>query len=178
MGIKNLDQRFKERIDNIIKAGFSIVVGDADGADSAIQSYLSIANASDVTVYCSGREPRNNIGCWPVNCVETKHQEGSRAFFTAKDLAMANISDYGLMLWDSKSTGTLSNVIELLSREKKSLVYINKNKDFSPISVVGDLEALVCNMSEFSRKKADQKISLTKRILALKHQDSQSKMFA
>lgn len=178
MGIKNIDQKFKERIDNIINSGFAIVIGDADGADSAIQSYLSTANAANVTVYCSGPAARNNIGCWPTKPVETRHQEGTRAFFTAKDLAMASTADYGLMIWDSKSTGTLSNIIELLTRDKKSLVYVNKTKTFFPVSAIDQFESLTQIMSEFSRKKAEQKIGFSKRISILKNQGNQTKMFA
>lgn len=33
--IKHLDRKFKERIDKIIVSGFDLVVGDADGADTA-----------------------------------------------------------------------------------------------------------------------------------------------
>ena len=46
---------------------------------------------------------------------------------------MAEAADYGLMIWDAKSTGTLSNVIELLSRKKKSLVFVNKEKEFKVV---------------------------------------------
>ncbi len=38
---------------------------------------------------------------------------------------MARNSDYGLMIWDCKSTGTLSNVIELLRDRKKTVVFAN-----------------------------------------------------
>ena len=178
MGIKKIDQKIKERIDNIVNSGFSVVVGDADGADTAIQSYLLLINASEVAVYCSGSKARNNVGDWHTKTVETKHSEGSRQFFTAKDLAMADIADYGLMIWDNKSTGTLSNVIELLTREKKSLVFINKEKKFIAVSSIENLEALISNMSEFSQKKADQKIGLYKRISYMKNQGKQAKMFA
>lgn len=58
------------------------------------------------------------MGHWPVQRVETSHSPGSRAFFTAKDIRMAELADIGLMVWDTKSTGTLSNVIELLARRK------------------------------------------------------------
>jgi len=43
---------------------------------------------------------------------------------------MADVADYGLMIWDAKSTGTLSNVIELLKRKKKAVVFVNKEKTF------------------------------------------------
>jgi hypothetical protein len=178
MGIKHLDQKVKERIDNITNSGFSIVLGDADGVDAATQSYLLLINASDVTVYCSGSKARNNTGDWLTKTIETKHADGTRLFYTAKDIAMADIADYGLMIWDARSTGTLSNVIELLTRKKKSVIYINKSKSFITVSSIPQLETLISMMSEFSQKKADQKIGLHKRIASLKNQDNQAKMFA
>lgn len=178
MGIKKIDPMVKERIDNIISSGFAIIVGDADGADTAIQSYLSLINAPEVTVYCSGSKIRNNIGGWITKAIQTIHSEGSRQFFTAKDLAMAEIADYGLMIWDNKSTGTLSNVIELLTREKKSLVFVNKEKNFFVVSSIEDFEALINNMSDFSKNKAEKKIGLAKRIASIKNQGKQAKMFA
>ncbi|MQW28393.1 hypothetical protein [Sinorhizobium meliloti] len=43
---------------------------------------------------------------------------------------MAENAEIGFMLWDSKSTGTLSNIIELTRRGKKTVVFVNK-KDAS-----------------------------------------------
>ena len=40
MNIKHLDRKVKERMDNIVASNFAVVVGDADGADTAIQTYL------------------------------------------------------------------------------------------------------------------------------------------
>jgi hypothetical protein len=176
MNIKNLDSTVKDRIDKIVASDFEIVVGDADGADSSIQAHLFEKGASRTTVYCSGSKPRNNIGGWPIRVVETQHTEGSRAFFIAKDLAMADVADYGLMIWDAKSTGTLSNVIELLKRRKKSVVFVNKEKTFLIVANVLQLEVLVSHMSELAKQKADEKIRLLLQIDSLKHE--QSVMFA
>lgn len=173
MNIKHLDRKVKERIDRIVESNFNVVVGDADGADHSIQSYLFEHGASNTVVYCSGSRPRNNVGNWPVRNVDSMHAPGSRAFFTVKDVEMAKTSDYGLMIWDTKSTGTLSNVIELLSRKKKSVVFINKEKAFITIANVLHLEALVRCMSEHARRKADEKIRLFEKIEALKHEQSQ-----
>ncbi|MEO6678712.1 MAG: hypothetical protein ABIO21_15210, partial [Pseudomonas sp.] len=105
--------------------------------------------------------------------VETKHSKGSRAFFTAKDVVMAEAADYGLMIWDAKSTGTLSNVIELLARKKKSLVFVNKEKAFKVVGNVSQLEELVAFMSDYARQKADEKIKLFDRISLLKHDQAE-----
>lgn len=168
MNIKHLDPKVKERINNIVASEFDVVVGDADGADTSIQEYLLGLGSSKTTVYCSGSRPRNNAGNWPVHVVETKYSEGSRAFFTAKDLVMAEVADFGLMIWDTKSTGTLSNVIELLERKKKSVVFINKAKVFKTVCSVEQLEALVDYMSDHSKHKADEKIKLFERIESLR----------
>jgi hypothetical protein len=176
MTIKHLDPKVMARIDNIVMQDFDIVVGDANGIDTSIQKYLVNHGTKKTTVYCSGEKPRNNVGNWPVQRIGTSHAEGSRAFFTAKDICMAEVADFGLMIWDTKSTGTLSNVIELLSRKKKSVVFINKQKIFKKISSVMELEELLTYMSEQAKQKADQKIGLFDRINSLKF--DQIQMFA
>jgi hypothetical protein len=176
MNIKHLDSKVKERIDNIVAQNFEVVVGDADGVDASIQSYLFGHGNTKITVFCSGPKPRNNVGNWQVQRVQTQHTEGSRAFFTAKDIRMAEVADIGLMIWDTKSTGTLNNVIELLARKKKSVVFVNKAKSFKNIMTVEQLEELLSYMSEHAKQKADEKIKLFDRINSLKHEQIQ--MFA
>lgn len=170
MNIKHLDPKIKVRIDNIVAHNFEIVVGDADGADKSIQSLLLNYGETKTIVFCSGDKPRNNVGNWPVHRVETHYVAGSRAFFTAKDIRMAEVADIGLMIWDTKSTGTLNNIIELLARKKKAAVFINKNKVFKNIATVEQLEELLSYMSEYAKKKANEKIKLYDRINSLKHE--------
>ncbi|WP_035552177.1 hypothetical protein [Burkholderia sp. 9120] len=174
--IKHLDVKVKECIDKIIASDYDVLVGDADGADTSIQEYLRERSTARAVVYCSGSVPRNNVGDWTVHTVDTSYEPGSRAFFTAKDLEMAKAADYGLMIWDTKSTGTLSNVIELLRRKKKARVFVNKDKVFKDVGDVAQLEQLVSRMSEAALKKADAKIRLFEKINTLKHE--QSDMFA
>lgn len=173
MDIKHLDRKVTERLDNIINSNFSIIVGDADGVDTSIQTYLFEKSAVDVVVYCSGPQPRNNVGGWQIHSVSSKLPVGSRAFFTAKDLKMTEIADYGLMIWDAKSTGTLSNVIELLMRNKTSVVFVNKHKEFRTVTNVANLEDLFLCMSENSRRRAEEKIHVFEKIKALKNEQLQ-----
>ena len=167
IAIKRLHDKVRQRIAKAVTGGLSVVVGDADGADTAIQEYLMMLNAESVTVYCSGEEPRNNLGEWKVNRVFPSAAPGTRAFFTAKDIEMAQDADYGLMIWDSKSTGTLSNVLELLAQEKKSVVFVNKVQSFVNVASVADLRGLLTHMSDHARQKAETKIKLSKRVDAL-----------
>lgn len=167
ISISRLHEKVQERIHKIVSSDFNVVVGDADGADTSIQECLYNYQAKKVTVYCTGDTPRNNVAEWPVHKVHSKAKAGSRAYFTAKDLEMARNSDYGLMIWDCKSTGTLSNVIELLREKKKSLVFVNKNKEFMTISDKSGLDHLLTFMSSHARTKAEGKIDLSAKISSL-----------
>lgn len=163
---------------NIIVQEYPILVGDADGADTSIQQFLYENGARDVTVYCTGTIPRNNIGDWQVHSVTTYHKPGSRAYFTAKDIEMTEAADHGLMIWDAKSTGTLSNVIELLTRKKSALVFINKAKEFHKVICVADLDDLVARMADVARLKADTKIDLFERLNSLRSREQQFAILA
>ncbi|VVP25234.1 hypothetical protein [Pseudomonas fluorescens] len=162
--IKSLDEKIKSRLDKIIASELNILIGDASGVDKLTQEYLLLSNYSKVTVYCTGDAPRNNVGQWPTVNIAPPVKTKSRAYFTAKDLKMAETSDVGLMIWDCKSTGTLSNVIELLKRNRKSVVYLTPKQAFLNVSSISDLEQLILQMDESARLEADKKISLFKKI--------------
>ncbi|WP_299553642.1 hypothetical protein [uncultured Tateyamaria sp.] len=168
--IKHLDPKFVERIENIVKDGLDVIVGDANGADTSIQKELLRLGADNVTVYCTGEKPRNNVGNWSVKRIRSSAEPGTRAFFTAKDIEMASQAEFGLMLWDASSTGTLSNVFELLSRSKITVVFVNREKRFLKIKEKSDLSSLLSVMTDGARKAADRKIGLNSRISALNNE--------
>ncbi|NQD64189.1 hypothetical protein HP459_22730 [Enterobacter sp. CM29] len=174
--IKKLHPLIVERLKKIVDQKFSVVVGDANGVDSSVQQELLYMGCIKTTVFSSSPKPRNNLGSWPVNVVKTDHARGTRAFFTAKDIQMAEKADCGLMVWDAKSTGTLSNVIELLSRKKNSVVFVNKAKEFIVIKSPDDLDKLISCMSAIDRAKAEEKIKLSEKLNNLKN--LQINMFA
>ncbi|MFA0434420.1 hypothetical protein EDB60_105258 [Vibrio crassostreae] len=169
MKIKNLDPQVLYRLKHIIDSNYEVLVGDANGVDSSIQNFFIENQYSNVTVYCTGEIPRNNLGRWKTCNITSNASPNSRAFYTAKDKAMANDCDFGLMVWDSKSTGTLSNAIELLKQEKKSRVFVNKSKEFVRIVTVDDLESLTTVMSDFAFKKANEKLKVTDTIEKIKY---------
>jgi hypothetical protein len=111
-----------------------------------------------------------------VRKVQTQHASGTRAFFTAKDVEMALTADYGFMIWDAKSTGTLSNVIELLRQGKKSVVFVNKEKSFLTVGSGEQLDELIRHMSASAISDANQKIKLRSKVDALRHE--QHKIFS
>lgn len=168
MKIKHLDSKVVDRLKNIVDSQYCVIVGDADGVDSSVQEYLKTHGATSVVVYCSGETPRNNLGRWMTKNVATTSKPGTRDYFTAKDKTMAEDCDYGFMVWDARSTGTLSNAVELVERGKVALVYVNKAKQFLKVKGVQDIEVLLAFMSDTSLKNADEKIGVLKKVGAMK----------
>ncbi|OWO96776.1 hypothetical protein B5E41_00305 [Rhizobium esperanzae] len=170
--IKSLPSLFVEKLDSLIAANLAVVIGDANGVDRAVQSILDDRGAANVTVFCSGKVPRNNLGNWPVKEIYSTAEPGTKAFFTAKDMAMAETAELGLMLWDAKSTGTLSNVIELTRRGKKTVVFVNKMDAFTIIRGVQDLQNLLKVMSDGALDQAEKKIGLSAALRKLTQQQA------
>lgn len=173
MKIKRLDPLVVDRLNNIVANDLCIIVGDADGVDTSVQNYLKERDVHLVVVYCTGETPRHNLGDWPTKKVSSSSKPGTREYFATKDLKMADDCDYGLMIWDAKSTGTLNNAIELLKRGKSALVFVNKIKDFVKIKKIADLDHLLTFMTNDARRKADERIQLTRKLSSLRHTQGQ-----
>ena len=60
--ISRLDADVKRRIDRMIEKRLQVLVGDANGADKAVQEYLRTKDYDLVEVFCSGDACRNNRG--------------------------------------------------------------------------------------------------------------------
>ncbi len=120
--ITRLPMEAKTRIDNVVDRGFAILVGDANGADKAVQKHLAEAKYDKVTVYCSGDTSRNNIGQWETRNVSVAESEKTFQFYAAKDREMAHQSEFGLMIWDGKSSGTILNILRLVRASKKAVL--------------------------------------------------------
>jgi hypothetical protein len=106
--ISRLPAEVRSRLDTMIEKGFQILVGDANGADKAVQRYLADRSYPHVLVHCMKDHCRNNVGNWPTR--EVAAPRGARGFdyYSLKDRAMAAAAEYGLMLWDGKSRGTVN----------------------------------------------------------------------
>lgn len=96
--IANLPTSVVATIDNIIKADFAILVGDASGVDKSIQQYLAESRYENVIVFHSGDRCRNNIGNWVTRRVQARSDQRRFEFYALKDLAMAAEANYGLMI--------------------------------------------------------------------------------
>ncbi len=141
--ISRLPAEVKERVDTMVEKGFQILVGDANGADKAVQRYLAEKAYPNVLVHCMENHCRNNVGNWPIRQVSAPSGVRGFDYYSLKDLAMAQVAEYGLMLWDGKSKGTINNVVTLSRRNKPIVVYIAPSKSFQTVRALEDLKDIL-----------------------------------
>lgn len=160
--VSRLNDDVRSRIDIMIEKGLPIVIGDANGADKALQAYLNTRGYRNVQVFCSGGHCRNNLGEWDVRTVPTETREASFDFYSAKDQAMAQEATVGLMLWDGKSVGTLCNVFRLLSQRKKAAVYTVPEKSFRDLRNAADWHEFISHCKVDIRRKVEERTDTTR----------------
>ena len=141
--LSRLNQEVMHRLDKVIEKGLTVIVGDANGADKAVQRYLASKRYNRVIVFCMAGGCRNNVGSWPTREIaaapESHHDF---AYYSTKDRVMGNEADYALMLWDGKSRGTLTNIADLVQQEKPVVVYLAPSKSFVTLREPDQLELL------------------------------------
>lgn len=138
-----LHNKILERLNNIIEKNMEILVGDANGIDKAIQNYLASLNYREVTVYCVNNYCRNNIGSWKTKNIFYDSTIKDFKYYTTKDYAMARDTDYGFMIWNGKSKGTLNNIISLLGLDKKSLIFFIPTCTYYTISNFNEFNKII-----------------------------------
>lgn len=140
--VSKLNAPLRARIDDLIQRRNTILIGDAKGADKAVQEYLAKRDYRNVTVFCT-EHCRNNIGSWPTRNVTPPNDRRDFSYYAAKDFIMAEEAKCGVMLWDAKSKGTLQNMINLIEAGKRTLVYFAPTRDFHVLVTEQDLRTLL-----------------------------------
>lgn len=141
--ISRLNEPIRARLEEIVRRRMAVLIGDANGADRAMQRQLAAWQYPHVTVYFVGQAPRNNEGAWDTHRVETPARARGFDFYSAKDRVMAEAAECGLMLWDGESRGTLANVENLARAGKPVAVYVGTRQRFLNVRSEPDMDALV-----------------------------------
>lgn len=123
--VTRFDAEVKHRLARIVEKHLPVLVGDANGADKAVQRYLSEQHFERVEVFAADTSPRNNLGGWPVRVVRPTHTWRDFDYYATKYRAMAAEATVGLMLWNGQSRGTLLNVLRLAAGGKPVVVYLS-----------------------------------------------------
>ncbi len=132
-----------ERLDNIIAKNYTVLIGDANGMDKAVQKYLADRGYGEVLVYCMNASCRNNIGAWPTVNVTSTSKRRDFQYYSTKDKEMARDAAYGFMLWDGKSRGTLRNVRDMVDSCKSVLLYWSVHQSFHTFGNASELSAFL-----------------------------------
>jgi adenine-specific DNA-methyltransferase len=165
--VSRLPALVRERIDRIIEKELPVIIGDAAGADKAIQMYLSNQLYRNVEVFCAGSAARNNMGGWLLRKISGTARPGSLDFYTEKDRAMTDEATVGLMVWDGKSAGTLLNAFRLLNQEKKVVVYVSPEKQFRELKNLSQWDEFISACGVEICQKIQQRAAAERNILSL-----------
>jgi hypothetical protein len=139
-----LNHDVRRRLDNIVEKGLTVILGDANGADRAVQRYLSSKRYRDVLVFCMDSGCRNNVGGWQTRTIMAADPlRRDFAYYSTKDRAMSEAADYGLMLWDGRSRGTLTNIVHLVREGKPVVVYVAPERSFYTLRQSGQLAKML-----------------------------------
>jgi len=141
--ISELCPAVEERLNKIYANNITVLVGDADGVDKAVQYYFNSLGYRNVIVFASGRRVRNNVGNWEIRKIDVPANIRGFDFYTKKDEAMASDAEYGFMIWNGESKGTLNNIINMLAFDKKTLVYLTKTDSMYSIDSMEKLQELL-----------------------------------
>jgi len=157
--ISRLNEQLKQRLDRIVLKELRVLLGDANGADKAVQAYFAERSYRNVQIFCSAGNCRNNLGPWEVKSVVPPHSRRDFEFFTAKDAVMAQEADVGLMLWDGQSSGTVVNAARLIAAGKPVVIYIGPQEKFHTVKSRADFESLLSPCSREIRERIDRYIT-------------------
>jgi hypothetical protein len=73
------------------------------------------------------------------------------SFYAEKDKAMANHADYGFMIWNGESKGTLNNIINLAKQSKPVAVYFTPLQKFCYVKTMEDAQKLISHSGDKTR---------------------------
>lgn len=149
--LSKLNDDVKNRINTITDKQHEIFVGDANGIDKAVQKFLFENKYTNVSVYASNGKARNNIGNWPVVNVDVDSKVKGFDFYVAKDIKMIEDADHGFIIWNGESKGSLNNIINLVNKNKKVLLYYTPDKNFYTIDNIDMVEKIACKTNDITK---------------------------
>jgi hypothetical protein len=151
--VTELDADVCDRLDRIVAKDLPVLVGDAGGADEAVQRYFRGRGFANVTVFSADALPRHNAGEWPVRVIQPGRARQDVASHTSTARAMAAEATVGLMLWDGRSRGTLMNVLRLVAQDKPVVVYLQPGRTFVEVRRRRDLPALLAGLERHTASR-------------------------
>ena len=105
----------KAVVDEYIENDYQILVGDCRGADTEIQKHLVERGYTNVKVYATDGEARNNVGNFKVIACPSSYTpewsaKNAYSYYRVKDERMLTLCDEILMFWDDNSKASRENL--------------------------------------------------------------------
>ena len=121
--ITELTDDEKAVIDEYIAKDYQILVGDCRGADTEIQKHLVERGYTNIKVYATDGDARNNVGNFKVIACPSMLTPEARArkdyfYYRIKDWRMLTLCDEILMFWDGNSKASRENLEDGLRIKK------------------------------------------------------------
>ena len=157
--ISRLNSQISRRLEELIESGTQVLVGDANGADKAVQRYLATRGYRNVEVFYTAGECRNNLGLWESRPIPSTSGYKNLDHFAAKDRQMALEADDGLMIWDAKSVGTILNVSRLASARKNVTVFRVPDRQVIQVESKADLAKLLDSIPKPARRRVEDQLA-------------------
>ena len=142
---------------SIFYKGHDVLVGDCYGVDASVQRFYYRLGYDRIIVYACNGKARNNMGHWQVKNITVPSYLRGFNFYEQKDVAMAKEADFGFMIWDGKSRGTLNNIVNLVEQRKGVLVYLVKEQRAIVVKTFSQLDDLISSCSPQSDLKTKLK---------------------
>jgi hypothetical protein len=165
--LERLSSSVVARLEDFIANGLRILIGDAVGIDLALQRFFAAAEYRNVEIFHAGSWCRCNVGEWPTRAVSVDSDDRDFHYYAAKDAVMSDEADYGFMIWDGESAGTANNVLNLLERRKRAVVYLAPTDSYFTFSGPVDADQLLLQLPDEAAAEVERKIRLSERIAAL-----------
>ena len=141
--INRLEDEIKEDLIDFMNCGHYIIIGDCMGADFQMQKLLAENGYPNITIYYSGDRPRFNLGNWKTKHVSSNKYLSDYERQKLKDNQMAIDSDFGYMLLQGQTKGTMANVHKLLEQIKPCYVMMHdKNGVYDRTAIIRKEEDL------------------------------------
>ena len=127
---KPLNRDMRREMDNLMRSGSKVIIGDAPGADTRVQDYMAKKGYKNVVVYTTDPQARNNVGNWEVKRISGKGYKDEAAIRRQKDIAMTKAASraFAIMPEDDRPDSAMSRNVERLSKAKKYTKIYDYNK--------------------------------------------------
>jgi hypothetical protein len=127
---KEIPKVLKDEINLVAQSNAKIIIGDAPGADTRCQDYISKIGYRNVVVYTTDDQVRNNVGNWKVKKISANNQTEERQIRAQKDIAMSKLATKGIAISssDDRIDSAMSFNIQRLQDSNKPIQFYDYKK--------------------------------------------------